>query len=167
MGSRSPYRTSEIGEYQWQPWNYGTYVCRLGQEDGRWVQGGRNYRTFVPNNEILDDMMVVEGNLPPVTRRPSHRTSQATWRLLNTGVPNAKSRPHRIVDTCGNLETYSVIERTYADSTAIPQSSACPNPVPSLKVCRNRLLRPWSTATSSSTRTLHRSRPALLYRDRG
>jgi len=67
-------------------------------------------------NEILDDMMVVEGNLP-TGHKTTVRTGlpQATWRLLNTGVPNAKSTTAQIVDTVGNLETYSVIDKDIAD----------------------------------------------------
>ena len=67
-------------------------------------------------NEILEDMMVVEGNLP-TGHKTTVRTAlpQATWRVLNTGVPNAKSTTAQIVDTCGNLETYSVIDKDVAD----------------------------------------------------
>src|SRR5258708_19878128 len=63
-------------------------------------------------NETLDDMMVVEGNLP-TGHKTTVRTGlpQATWRLLNTGVPNAKSTTAQIVDTCDNLITYSVIDK--------------------------------------------------------
>jgi hypothetical protein len=67
-------------------------------------------------NEILDDMLVVEGNLP-TGHKTTVRTGlpQATWRQLNTGVPNAKSTTAQIVDTCGNLETYAVIDKDVAD----------------------------------------------------
>ena len=67
-------------------------------------------------NEILDDMLVVEGNLP-TGHKTTVRTGlpQATWRLLNSGVPNAKSATAQIVDTCGNLETYAVIDKDIAD----------------------------------------------------
>src|SRR6185436_7489263 len=67
-------------------------------------------------NEILDDMIVLEGNLP-TGHKTTVRTGlpQATWRLLNSGVPNAKSTTAQIVDTCGNLETYSVIDKDIAD----------------------------------------------------
>ena len=67
-------------------------------------------------NEILDDMFVVEGNLP-TGHKTTVRTGlpQATWRLLNQGVPNAKSTTAQIVDTCGNLETYAVIDKDIAD----------------------------------------------------
>src|SRR6202012_5949862 len=67
-------------------------------------------------NEILEDMIVMEGNLP-TGHKTTARTGlpQATWRLLNQGVPNAKSTTAQIVDTCGNLETYSVIDKDIAD----------------------------------------------------
>jgi hypothetical protein len=61
-------------------------------------------------------MLVVEGNLP-TGHKTTVRTGlpQATWRLLNRGVPNAKSTTAQIVDTVGNLETYSVIDKDIAD----------------------------------------------------
>lgn len=67
-------------------------------------------------NEILDDMLVMEGNLP-TGHKTTVRTGlpQATWRLLNAGVPNAKSTTAQLVDTCGNLEVYSVIDKDIAD----------------------------------------------------
>ena len=63
------------------------------------------------SNEILEDAVFQEGNLP-TGHKTTVRTGlpQATWRLLNAGVPNAKSTTAQIVDTCGNLETYSVID---------------------------------------------------------
>jgi hypothetical protein len=67
-------------------------------------------------NEILEDMAVMEGNLP-TGHKTTVRTGlpQATWRLLNQGVPNAKSTTAQITDNCGNLETYSVIDKDIAD----------------------------------------------------
>src|SRR5215467_4083300 len=67
-------------------------------------------------NEILDDILVMEGNLP-TGHKTTVRTGlpQATWRLLNAGVPNAKSTTAQITDACGNLETYSVIDKDIAD----------------------------------------------------
>src|SRR6267154_3066136 len=67
-------------------------------------------------NEILDDILVMEGNLP-TGHKTTVRTGlpQATWRLLNAGVPNAKSTTAQITDTCGNLETYAVIDKDVAD----------------------------------------------------
>src|SRR5207237_911053 len=67
-------------------------------------------------NEILDDILVIECNLP-TRHKTTVRTGlpQATWRLLNNGVPNAKSTTAQITDTCGNLETYAVIDKDIAD----------------------------------------------------
>lgn len=67
-------------------------------------------------NEIMDDMLLVEGNLP-TGHKTTIRTGlpTATWRLLNYGVPNAKSTTAQVTDTCGNLETYSVIDKDIAD----------------------------------------------------
>ena len=67
-------------------------------------------------NEILDDMLVVEGNLP-TGHKTTVRTGlpQATWRLLNQGVPSTKSTTAQITDACGNLETYAVIDKDVAD----------------------------------------------------
>src|SRR6516225_5993063 len=61
-------------------------------------------------NEILEDNL-------PTGHKTTIRTGlpQATWRLLNLGVPNAKSTTAQLVDTCGNLETYSVIDKDIAD----------------------------------------------------
>src|SRR5438552_18710340 len=67
-------------------------------------------------NEIMDDMLVVEGNLP-TGHKTTIRTGlpQATWRLLNYGVPNGKSTTAQITDTIVNLETFAVIDRDLAD----------------------------------------------------
>ena len=62
--------------------------------------------------------MVVEGNLYPTGHKTTVRTGlpcRPAARLLNQGVPNAKSTTAQIVDTCGNLETYSVIDKDIAD----------------------------------------------------
>lgn len=67
-------------------------------------------------NEILMDMLVLEGNLP-TGHKTTVRTGlpTATWRLLNYGVPNGKSTTAQIVDTVGNLETYAVVDKDIAD----------------------------------------------------
>lgn len=63
------------------------------------------------SNEILLDMLVVEGNLP-TGHKTTVRTGlpTATWRLLNYGVQLSKSTTAQIVDTCGNLEAESQID---------------------------------------------------------
>lgn len=64
------------------------------------------------SNEILEDMLWLEGNLPT-----GHRTTIRTgipagaWRLLNYGVPQEKSTTVQVDDTVGMLESYSEIDR--------------------------------------------------------
>jgi len=65
-------------------------------------------------NEILDDMLVVEGNLPPDIRQLSE---QVYHRQLGDCSIQAYLTPSRLraqmSDTCGNLETYSVMTRMW------------------------------------------------------
>lgn len=67
-------------------------------------------------NEILDDMSWVECN-----DGTSHRTTvraglpTVTWRKLNYGVPNSKSRTAQVKDSTGMLETYAKIDKALAD----------------------------------------------------
>jgi len=55
----------------------------------------------------------------PPHRPQDHRSAPASLRLRGdcstAGVPNAKSTTAQIVDTCGNLETYAVIDKDIAD----------------------------------------------------
>lgn len=67
-------------------------------------------------NEVVDDILVIEGNLPT-----GHRTTvrvglpQATWRQLNYGVVPTKSVTAQITDDCGMLEAYSIVDKKLAD----------------------------------------------------
>lgn len=67
-------------------------------------------------NEVLEDMLVVEGNLA-TGHKTTIRTGlpQATWRLLNYGVARTKSTTAQVTDACGMLETYSEIDKYLAD----------------------------------------------------
>jgi hypothetical protein len=67
-------------------------------------------------NEILDDMLWREGNLP-TGHRTTIRTGlpSAYWRMLNMGVPKGKSRTRQIDDACGMLEVYSEIDKRLVD----------------------------------------------------
>lgn len=68
------------------------------------------------SNEILDDMVFSEGNLP-TGHRTTVRTGlpSATWRLLNYGVQPSKSTTAQVTDTIGMLETYSEVDKKLAD----------------------------------------------------
>ncbi len=62
-------------------------------------------------NEILDDMLWLEGNLP-TGHKTTIRTGlpSAYWRLINQGVPRGKSTTAQITESCGMLETYSDVD---------------------------------------------------------
>lgn len=66
-------------------------------------------------NEVLDDAVYVEGNLPT-----GHRTTirsglpSATWRRLNYGVKPTKSKTVQVTDTIGMLEDYAEIDKDLA-----------------------------------------------------
>lgn len=66
-------------------------------------------------NPILQDVPVIEGNLPT-----GHRTTvradlpEPTWRRLNYGVRPTKSKTAQIDDTIGMLEDYSEVDKDLA-----------------------------------------------------
>jgi hypothetical protein len=67
-------------------------------------------------NEILDDMVWTEGNLPT-----GHRTTvraglpAPTWRKLYGGVQPNKATNVQVTDTTGSLEAYAEIDKQLAD----------------------------------------------------
>jgi len=67
-------------------------------------------------NEMLDDMVWVEGNLPT-----GHRTTvraglpTPTWRKLYGGVQPNKATNVQVTDTTGMLEAYAEIDKALAD----------------------------------------------------
>lgn len=67
-------------------------------------------------NEILEDMLFVEGNLP-TGHRTTVRTGLPTvaWRLLNYGVAPTKSTTAQVDDQCGMLEGYAEVDKALAD----------------------------------------------------
>ena len=66
-------------------------------------------------NEVLTDMLWVEGNLP-TGMRTTQRTGlpNVTYRLLNTGVQASKSTVGQVDDACAILEGWSVIDEKLA-----------------------------------------------------
>ena len=67
-------------------------------------------------NEILDDMVWVEGNLP-TGHRSTIRSGlpTPTWRKLYGGVQPTKSRTVQVTDSCGMLEAYAEVDKALAD----------------------------------------------------
>lgn len=68
------------------------------------------------NNEILQDMLWVEGNLPTGTRT-TVRTGLAAafWRLFNQGVQVTKNTNAQIDEACGMLETWGEVDCALAE----------------------------------------------------
>ena len=67
-------------------------------------------------NEILDDMVWLEGNLPTGNRTTIRTGLPApTWRKLYGGVQPNKSTTAQITDACGMLEAYAEVDKALAD----------------------------------------------------
>jgi len=68
------------------------------------------------SNELLQDMMWMEGNLP-TGHRTTVRTGLPTvaWRLLNQGVQPSKSTTAQIDEACGMLEAWSEVDKDLAE----------------------------------------------------
>lgn len=67
-------------------------------------------------NQILDDMLWVEGNLP-TGHRTTVRTGLPTvaWRLMNAGVQPSKSTTAQVDESTGMLEAYSEVDKDLAE----------------------------------------------------
>lgn len=67
------------------------------------------------SNEILDDCVFKEGNLP-TGDRVVIRTGLPTvyWRALNQGIPNSKSTTAQVDEACGILEARSEVDKDLA-----------------------------------------------------
>jgi hypothetical protein len=67
------------------------------------------------SNEILEDCVFKEGNLP-TGERVVIRTGLPTvyWRALNQGIPNSKSVTAQVDEACGMLEARSEVDKDLA-----------------------------------------------------
>ena len=67
-------------------------------------------------NEILNDMVWMEGNLP-TGHRTTVRTGipAPTWRKMYGGVQPTKSTTAQVTDNCGMLEAYAEVDKALAD----------------------------------------------------
>jgi hypothetical protein len=68
------------------------------------------------SNEILEDAVFMEGNLP-TGHRVTIRTGLPAvyWRSLNQGVPSSKSTTAQVDEAVGMLEAYSRVDKDLAD----------------------------------------------------
>lgn len=66
-------------------------------------------------NEVLDDMLFAEGNLP-TGMRTTIRTGLPTvaWRLINQGIQPSKSTTAQVDETTGRLEAWSEVDEVLA-----------------------------------------------------
>lgn len=67
-------------------------------------------------NEILEDAVFMEGNLP-TGHRVVIRTGlpNVYWRALNQGIPNSKSTTAQVDESCGILEARSEVDKDLAE----------------------------------------------------
>lgn len=67
------------------------------------------------SNEILDDCVFKEGNLP-TGERVTVRTGlpEVYWRALNQGIPSSKSTTAQVDEACGMLEARSEVDKDLA-----------------------------------------------------
>lgn len=67
------------------------------------------------SNEVLDDMLWKEGNLP-TGERTIIRTGLPTtyWRMINQGVPSSKSTTAQVDEHCGHLVAWSEVDEKLA-----------------------------------------------------
>lgn len=68
------------------------------------------------SNEILEDAVFMEGNLP-TGHRVVIRTGLPTvyWRAINQGIPTSKSTTAQVDESCGMLESYSEVDKDLAE----------------------------------------------------
>lgn len=68
------------------------------------------------SNEILEDAVFMEGNLP-TGHRVTIRTGLPAvyWRSLNQGVPSSKSTTAQVDESCGMLEAYCRVDKDLAE----------------------------------------------------
>jgi hypothetical protein len=68
------------------------------------------------SNEILEDAVFMEGNLP-TGHRVVIRTGLPTvyWRAINQGIPTSKSTTAQVDESVGMLEAYSEVDKDLAD----------------------------------------------------
>jgi hypothetical protein len=72
-------------------------------------------------NEILDDMVWLEGNMTTGNKTTVRTGIPApTWRKLNYGVVPGKSTTAQVTDSCGMLEAYAECDKALVDMSGDP-----------------------------------------------
>jgi hypothetical protein len=79
-------------------------------------QPARIIELLSQSNEIIEDQVWKEGNLPTGTRTTVRSgLPDVAWRKLNYGVQPSKSTTVQVDDTCGMLEAWSVVDKDLAE----------------------------------------------------
>lgn len=67
-------------------------------------------------NEVLEDAVFMEGNLPTGHRSIIRTGLPAVyWRSVNSGVPSSKSTTRQVDDACGMLEAFCRVDKDLAE----------------------------------------------------
>lgn len=76
----------------------------------------RMIEMLTQTNEVLTDMLWMEGNLP-TGHRTTIRTGlpTGTYRALNAGIPRGKSTSAQVDETCAMLENLGVVDVALAE----------------------------------------------------
>jgi hypothetical protein len=105
-------------------------------------------------NEILDDMLWKEGNLP-TGNRTTQRTALPTvsWRLINQGVASSKSTTIQIDDQTGMLEAWSEVDCKLAQLNGNVKAFRLSEAEAFIEAMNQEMARrPFSTATTPRMR---------------
>lgn len=97
----------------------GTGVATLADWAKRLDPNGKVDRTvelLSQTNEILEDALYKEGNLPTGERTTIRTGLPAVyWRLMNQGTPTSKSNTAQVDEHCGMLEAWSEVDKDLAE----------------------------------------------------
>ena len=79
---------------------------------------------LAPTNEILDDMLWVQANLP-TGHRTTQRTSLPTpsWGRINKGIPFSKSTTKQVTDPIGELTCRSTVDLRLLEIAQTPEDA--------------------------------------------
>jgi hypothetical protein len=97
-----------------------TDIAKTWDPDGK---PARIVELLSQTNEILNDMLFVEGNLPTGTRT-TVRTglASASWRLFNQGVQVTKNTNAQLDEQCGMLESWGEVDVDLAGLNGNPEA---------------------------------------------
>lgn len=79
--------------------------------------------TMNQRNEVLDDLVFKEGNLPTGHKFGVRaELPEPIWRKLYQGIPNSKSKVKQVVETCGMLTAKSSVDEEEVNLSGDPKA---------------------------------------------